>query len=160
MDELEFLVKNTSGSIDGKLSQLENTLVEVYDDVQDLLDMQDTVEAQLQDKLETLPQQPIQKPHQTPTVQFAAVNAYCPLPPQQIPGHLPHLPTAKFLPEALPTKSNSGGPTRNFIDVDELVKKVASMGFTNDQARAAVRNLIENGQSVDLNVVLDKLMNN
>jgi hypothetical protein len=33
------------------------------------------------------------------------------------------------------------------------------MGFSKDQVRAVVRRLTENGQSVDLNIVLDKLMN-
>lgn len=33
------------------------------------------------------------------------------------------------------------------------------MGFSKEQVRATVRKLTENGQSVDLNVVLDKLMN-
>lgn len=33
------------------------------------------------------------------------------------------------------------------------------MGFSREQIRATVRKLTENGQSVDLNVVLDKLMN-
>lgn len=43
--------------------------------------------------------------------------------------------------------------------VDDVVDKVASMGFPRDQVRATVRKLTENGQSVDLNAVLDKLMN-
>lgn len=45
------------------------------------------------------------------------------------------------------------------MPVDDIVDKVSTMGFSRDQVRAAVRKLTENGQSVDLNVVLDKLMN-
>jgi hypothetical protein len=40
-----------------------------------------------------------------------------------------------------------------------VVEKVATMGFSRDQVRATVRKLTESGQNVDLNVVLDKLMN-
>lgn len=47
----------------------------------------------------------------------------------------------------------------NRVPVDEVIDKVAGMGFGRDQVRAVVRRLTENGTSVDLNVVLDKLMN-
>ncbi|PKA64598.1 hypothetical protein AXF42_Ash007344 [Apostasia shenzhenica] len=72
------------------------------------------------------------------------------------------LPTAKILPQAaLPAGSASGGagPTGNRVPIDDVVDKVATMGFSREQVRATVRKLTENGQSVDLNVVLDKLMN-
>lgn len=45
------------------------------------------------------------------------------------------------------------------MPIDDVVEKVATMGFSRDQVRATVRKLTENGQSVDLNVVLDRLMN-
>jgi len=45
------------------------------------------------------------------------------------------------------------------VPIDEIIEKVSSMGFSKDQVRAVVRRLTENGQSVDLNIVLDKLMN-
>lgn len=45
------------------------------------------------------------------------------------------------------------------VSVDDVVDKVATMGFPRDHVRATVRKLTENGQSVDLNAVLDKLMN-
>ncbi|XP_072998595.1 uncharacterized protein [Typha latifolia] len=69
------------------------------------------------------------------------------------------LPTAQLLPQALPTGSTSGGSSGNRLPIDDVVDKVATMGFSRDQVRATVRRLTENGQSVDLNVVLDKLMN-
>lgn len=55
----------------------------------------------------------------------------------------------------------SGGTplSTNRLSVDEVIDKVAVMGFSKDQVRAVVRRLTENGQSVDLNIVLDKLMN-
>ncbi|XP_077219799.1 uncharacterized protein LOC143853991 [Tasmannia lanceolata] len=75
------------------------------------------------------------------------------------------LPTAQLLPQALPTAasvgnggSNSGG-TGNRVPIDDVIDKVTTMGFSREQVRATVRKLTENGQSVDLNVVLDKLMN-
>ncbi|MCL7043380.1 hypothetical protein MKW94_013586 [Papaver nudicaule] len=76
----------------------------------------------------------------------------------------PRLPTAQLLPQALPTvsggsgSSNSGG-SGNRVPIDDVVDKVVLMGFSRDQVRTTVRKLTENGQSVDLNVVLDKLMN-
>ncbi|KAL6963465.1 L-tryptophan--pyruvate aminotransferase, partial [Sarracenia purpurea var. burkii] len=76
----------------------------------------------------------------------------------------PQLPTARTLPHALPTAAGVGGgsgPTGsgNKVPIDDVVDKLTTMGFTRDQVRATVRKLTENGQSVDLNVVLDKLMN-
>ncbi|CAK9176151.1 unnamed protein product [Ilex paraguariensis] len=76
----------------------------------------------------------------------------------------PQLPTARILPHALPTASGVGGGSGstgsgNRVPIDDVVDKVTHMGFSRDQVRAAVRKLTENGQSVDLNVVLDKLMN-
>ncbi|XWS30385.1 hypothetical protein CRYUN_Cryun24cG0112900 [Craigia yunnanensis] len=76
----------------------------------------------------------------------------------------PQLPTARILPHALPTASGVGGGSGpsgpgNRVPVDDVVDKVTSMGFPRDHVRATVRKLTENGQSVDLNVVLDKLMN-
>ncbi|XP_075099932.1 uncharacterized protein LOC107777627 [Nicotiana tabacum] len=77
----------------------------------------------------------------------------------------PHLPTARILPQALPTTSavgsgSSSPRTGTRVPIDDVVDKVTNMGFSRDQVRATVRRLTENGQSVDLNVVLDKLMNN
>ncbi|XAR58212.1 hypothetical protein NMG60_11026625 [Bertholletia excelsa] len=76
----------------------------------------------------------------------------------------PQLPTARVLPQALPTASGVGGASGsagsgNRVPIDDVVDKVTNMGFPRDQVRATVRRLTENGQSVDLNVVLDKLMN-
>jgi hypothetical protein len=81
-------------------------------------------------------------------------------------GGYPRLPTAQPVQHALPTASASGsGPSgpaplsTNRVPIDEIIEKVSSMGFSKDQVRAVVRRLTENGQSVDLNIVLDKLMN-
>ncbi|KAK8566045.1 hypothetical protein V6N12_059587 [Hibiscus sabdariffa] len=76
----------------------------------------------------------------------------------------PQLPTGRVLPHALPTASGvGGGPAPsgpgNRVPIDDVIDKVTSMGFPRDHVRATVRKLTENGQSVDLNVVLDKLMN-
>ncbi|THU45168.1 hypothetical protein C4D60_Mb02t15030 [Musa balbisiana] len=74
-------------------------------------------------------------------------------------SNYPRLPTAQILPQAAPTSSGSGGSSGTRVAIDDVVEKVATMGFSRDQVRATVRKLTENGQSVDLNVVLDKLMN-
>lgn len=82
----------------------------------------------------------------------------------------PQLPTARILPHALPTAAAAGGGGGgsasssgsgnggNRVPIDDVVDKVTNMGFPRDQVRATVRKLTENGQAVDLNVVLDKLM--
>ncbi|KAI4375340.1 hypothetical protein MLD38_013223 [Melastoma candidum] len=93
-----------------------------------------------------------------------------PMKPQQHPpgggmgSGYPQLPSARTLPHALPTASAvSGGSgsagSGNRVPIDDVVDKVTSMGFSRDQVRATVRRLTENGQAVDLNIVLDKLMN-
>lgn len=74
------------------------------------------------------------------------------------------LPTARILPQALPTASavssgSSSPSTGNRVPIDDVVDKVTNMGFSRDQVRATVRRLTESGQAVDLNTVLDKLMN-
>ncbi|PIA24798.1 hypothetical protein AQUCO_27400001v1 [Aquilegia coerulea] len=79
-------------------------------------------------------------------------------------SNYPRLPTAQVLPHALPTAGSAGGGsnssgTGNRVPIDDVVDKVSTMGFSREQVRATVRKLTENGQSVDLNVVLDKLMN-
>lgn len=77
----------------------------------------------------------------------------------------PQLPKAQILPHALPTASivdtgSSSGGAGNKVPIDDVVDKVTAMGFRRDLVKTTVRKLTENGQSVDLNVVLDKLMNN
>ncbi|CAH2072755.1 unnamed protein product [Thlaspi arvense] len=80
----------------------------------------------------------------------------------------PQLPMARPLPQALPMASaissggsgGSGSPSSGGrVPVDDVIDKVTSMGFPRDQVRGTVRTLTENGQAVDLNIVLDKLMN-
>ncbi|TQD76290.1 hypothetical protein C1H46_038176 [Malus baccata] len=75
------------------------------------------------------------------------------------------LPTAKVLPHAIPMaasvdKESSSSGTGNRIPIDNVIDKVVAMGFRRDMVRATVRKMTENGQSVDVNLVLDKLMNN
>ncbi|KAG0622114.1 hypothetical protein M758_3G073100 [Ceratodon purpureus] len=83
-------------------------------------------------------------------------------------GGYPRLPTAQPVQHAMATgreregAAASSGATplsTNRLSIDEVIDKVAVMGFSKDQVRAVVRRLTENGQSVDLNIVLDKLMN-
>ncbi|CAA3009699.1 Hypothetical predicted protein [Olea europaea subsp. europaea] len=76
----------------------------------------------------------------------------------------PQLPRGQILPHVRPIASGLGGDsgsggTGNRVPIDDVIDKVTTMGFSRDQVRATVRKLTENGQSVDLNVVLDKLMN-
>uniref|UniRef100_J3M4C4 DUF1421 domain-containing protein n=2 Tax=Oryza brachyantha TaxID=4533 RepID=J3M4C4_ORYBR len=74
-------------------------------------------------------------------------------------GNYGRLPTAQMLPQAAPVSSTPGASSGNRVPIDDVVDKVATMGFSREEVRAAVRQLTESGQNVDLNVVLDKLMN-
>ncbi|GFZ17437.1 proline-rich receptor-like kinase, putative (DUF1421) [Actinidia rufa] len=72
------------------------------------------------------------------------------------------LPKAQTLPHALPTATSVDTGSNGTIDkvpIDDVVDRVTAMGFQRDLVRATVKKMTENGQSVDLNVVLDKLMN-
>lgn len=73
-----------------------------------------------------------------------------------------HIPVAEALPpHALPTASDvEDGSSSEEIPVDEIVDKVTAMGFRRDLVRANVRKLTQNGSSVDLNAVLDRMMKN
>lgn len=79
----------------------------------------------------------------------------------------PQLSNSRPLPHALPMASavnSSGGGSssprsESRVPIDDVIDRVTTMGFPRDQVRATVRKLTENGQAVDLNVVLDKLMN-
>ncbi|KAJ7271440.1 hypothetical protein O6H91_21G029600 [Diphasiastrum complanatum] len=84
-----------------------------------------------------------------------------PLPSAPGGGGYPRLPVAQPIQQSLPHASIPSGPSvqQNRGHVDDVVEKVAAMGFSRDQARAVIRRLAENGQSADLNVVLDKLTN-
>ncbi|KAF3437487.1 hypothetical protein FNV43_RR20240 [Rhamnella rubrinervis] len=73
------------------------------------------------------------------------------------------LPTARLLPHAMASNVDSGSSssgTGNSLRVEDVIDNVVAMGFRRDTVRATVRKMTENGQSVDLNMVLDKLMNN
>jgi hypothetical protein len=74
-------------------------------------------------------------------------------------GNYGRLPTAQVLPQAAPVSSGPSDSSGSKVAIDDVVEKVATMGFSRDQVRATVRKLTESGQNVDLNVVLDKLMN-
>ncbi|KAE8697453.1 galactinol--sucrose galactosyltransferase [Hibiscus syriacus] len=88
-----------------------------------------------------------------------------PLLPSSTGSGYPQFPTARvLLPHALPNASGvGGGPAPsgpgNRVPIDDIVNKVTSMGFSRDLVGETVRKLTENGQAVDLNAVLDKLMN-
>eukprot|EP00250_Pteridium_aquilinum_P005963 c15971_g1_i1 orf=221-1942(-) len=71
----------------------------------------------------------------------------------------PRLPTAQPLQHGLPASSGGSSGPSSRSPLDEVIERVVAMGFSREQVRAVVRQLTENGQSVDMNVVLDKLMN-
>ncbi|KAL8139519.1 hypothetical protein V2J09_005540 [Rumex salicifolius] len=76
----------------------------------------------------------------------------------------PQIPTARVLPQAIPSAAPissgaSSGGSGNRVPIDDVIDKVTNMGFSREQVKGTVRKLTENGQPVDLNIVLDKLMN-
>ncbi|KAL5544089.1 hypothetical protein UlMin_007873 [Ulmus minor] len=79
-------------------------------------------------------------------------------------NRISHPPVAKELPRALPMASNvesgsDSGGNRKSIPADDVIDEIVAMGFRRDMVRATVNRMAEKGQSVELNVVLDKLMN-
>lgn len=73
-------------------------------------------------------------------------------------------PNGKMLPRALPTAAPvdsglSSGELGNKVPIDDVIERVVAMGFRRDLVRTTVKKFTANGQSVDLNIVLDKLMN-
>jgi len=44
------------------------------------------------------------------------------------------------------------------MPIEKVIEDVSLMGFTKDEVRTVVRELTKQGKTVDLNVVLDKLM--
>ncbi|CAL8107467.1 unnamed protein product [Prunus armeniaca] len=76
----------------------------------------------------------------------------------------PQLPVAQVLPHASPTSSTVGGSSGsagngNRVPIDDVIDHVTTLGFPRDHVRATIQKLTDNGQAVDVNVVLDKLMN-
>lgn len=73
------------------------------------------------------------------------------------------LPTAQPVQRSLPVASSITGSSSNSsahgnqVGVDDVIDKVSAMGYSRAQVTAAVQRLRENGQQIDLNVVLDKL---
>ncbi|KAH8974684.1 hypothetical protein BDL97_01G114200 [Sphagnum fallax] len=89
-----------------------------------------------------------------------------PLAPSAGTGGCPQLPTAHLVSNNNNSNStsnmgsSSGTPvlSTNQVAINEIITKVASMGFSKDQVHTIIRKLIDNRQSVDLNIVLDELM--
>merc|ERR1719482_2131070 len=83
-------------------------------------------------------------PPPPPQQQQQPAPAYHAGPPPGAPGPPPGAP---------PQLSSSRMP------VDKVVDDVAAMGFSRGDVRGVVKQLMDEGRQVDLNVVLDKLMN-
>lgn len=59
--------------------------------------------------------------------------------------------------QALAPGAAAGGTKT--VPLERVIDDVSAMGFSRGDVRAAVASLMAQGQSVDLNVVLDRLMN-
>ncbi|KDD73112.1 hypothetical protein H632_c2524p0, partial [Helicosporidium sp. ATCC 50920] len=57
-----------------------------------------------------------------------------------------------------PKRSDAAQPSQpETVPIEKVIDDVAVMGFSREDVRRVLRQLAESGQSVDLNVVLDKL---
>lgn len=61
----------------------------------------------------------------------------------------------RCLQQAQPPAQAPSGPQD--LPFERVVDDVAAMGFSRERVRAVLRDLAESGQSIDLNVVLDRL---
>ena len=62
-------------------------------------------------------------------------------------------------PPPQPAAPPAAPPTTRAVPLEQVVDDVAAMGFSRHEVRAAVTALAAAGRSVDLNIVLDRLMN-
>lgn len=52
-----------------------------------------------------------------------------------------------------------GGPQTHTVPLEKVIDDIVNMGFSRHEVRGVVTKLMESGQSIDLNIVLDRLMN-
>ena len=76
-----------------------------------------------------------------------------------VPGGPPGPPSGPPPPGPSPPPREQAQVSSNRVPIEKVVEDVSAMGFTRQAVRDVVRRLTENGQSVDLNIVLDQLMN-
>lgn len=53
----------------------------------------------------------------------------------------------------------SSQPRTQSVPLDKVIDDIVNMGFSRHEVRGVVTKLMESGQSIDLNIVLDRLMN-
>lgn len=53
----------------------------------------------------------------------------------------------------------SGQTQTQSVPLDKVIDDIVNMGFSRHEVRGVVTKLMESGQSIDLNIVLDRLMN-
>lgn len=51
------------------------------------------------------------------------------------------------------------GPQTHTVPLEKVIDDIVNMGFSRHEVRGVVTKLMESGQSIDLNIVLDRLMN-
>ncbi len=52
-----------------------------------------------------------------------------------------------------------GQPQTYTVPLEKVIDDIVNMGFSRHEVRGVVTKLMESGQSIDLNIVLDRLMN-
>lgn len=52
-----------------------------------------------------------------------------------------------------------GQPQTHTVPLEKVIDDIVNMGFSRHEVRGVVTKLMESGQSIDLNIVLDRLMN-
>lgn len=78
-------------------------------------------------------------------------------------GPIPPPPSGYSRPGPPPLGRPSGagggdaGPRTASVPIEKVIDDVAVMGFSRDQVRGVLQELMAKGQKIDLNVVLDRL---
>lgn len=63
-------------------------------------------------------------------------------------------------PMLAPAVLQGGGqPQTHTVPLEKVIDDIVNMGFSRHEVRGVVTKLMESGQSIDLNIVLDRLMN-
>ena len=102
-----------------------------------------------------------QRPPPPPPISSSSENAYASLPPSSEPERRSNSRNLERVNSGASSDSREARTEMRTsrLPMEKVVDDVAAMGFSKEQVRGVVKKLTENGQSVDLNIILDRLMN-
>jgi len=105
------------------------------------------------------PQQP--PPMHYPGYPSMPVPPYRPMHPGPPPGQqqVYGSPASLQNPKVTPPQRDAARTTSQTLPLDQVINDVANMGFDRTKVRSVVTEMLDHGESVDLNVVIDRLTN-